>query len=233
MRIVTERVDETVGPRLPGVNMRVGVRIDDCCRNDLATRVEDATPAPAKGGGFGGLVVAAPVHPCGMAMPYDRTPIHVRWTEQGAAMEVPAQISATGMRPLAVWELRATGPALRVQRRRYVRVETPALPVELRAGEQRVTAWLADVSEGGLRCAMERWAAAGLEVGDNTVTWLRLGDGLNLALPAQVVRIEPNGDHVELACQFVGIPTGTADQLRKYVFAMQLRQRRRESGLDY
>jgi PilZ domain len=216
---------------LPGVNTRVGVRVDGCCRHDLMTRVEDATPSGE--GGHGGLVVVAPTHPCGLAMPARGTRVHVRWTEQGGVSELPAVVSGTGLRPIAVWELRATGPPVRVQRRRHVRVETPALPVELRAGEQRLPAWLADVSESGLRCTMEPWAAALLQVGGNTVAWLRLGDrdGLDLALPAQVVRIKPDGRQAEVACQFVGIPMGTADQLRKYVFALQLRERRRAAGL--
>jgi hypothetical protein len=196
------------------------------------TRVENVLE-PGAAGPYGSLTVAAPVHPCGLAMPYDRTLVHVRWTVAQGAVEVPATVAGTTLRPIALWRLEATGPAVRVQRRRYVRVATPALPVELRAGEHKITAWLADVSEGGLRCRADRWVGKHLEAGDETVTWLKRGDGLNLALPAQIVRVAPAGEeHVEIACQFVGIPDGTADQLRRYVFSEQLRQRRKEAGLD-
>ena len=229
----TGAVGQVVGAVMPEVNSRVGVRVDECCRNDLMTRVENVLEPGGGGGRYGSLTVAAPVHPCGLAMPYDRTPVHVRWTMAQGAIEVPAQVSGTTLRPIALWRLEATGPAVRVQRRRYVRVATQALPVELRAGEERVTAWLADVSEGGLRCRAERWVGSHIAPGDQTVTWLKLGEGLNLALPAQIVRVSPAGpDHVEIACQFMGIPDGTADQLRRYVFSEQLRQRRKEAGLD-
>ena len=226
------QVDQVVGAVVPEVNARVGLRVDGCCRNDLMTRVENVLE-PGQGAPYGGLTVAAPVHPCGLAMPYDRTRVHVRWTIPQGAVEVPATIAGTSLRPLALWRLEATGPAVRVQRRRYVRVATPALPVELRAGQRTVTAWLADVSEGGLRCRAERGVAGQLAPGDEAVTWLKLGEGLNLAVPAQIVRVAASGpDHVEIACQFMGIPAGTADQLRRYVFSEQLRQRRREAGLD-
>jgi hypothetical protein len=212
------------------VNTLVKLRIDGCCPADLSTRVEEVGGGATREGSKIELLVAAPFHPCGEALPKPGTTASMHWTTPLAVMYLPVIIAGTRRYPRPGWELAADAVVHRIQRRRHVRVQTSALPLELRMGDQTVQCRLVDLSEGGLRCVtmMPVPFAAGAEI----VVWLDLATGLTLLLSAVVVRTRPGlEDRTEIACQFANVSKQTSDQLRRYVAEVQRRQRARQSGL--
>jgi hypothetical protein len=212
---------------VPEVNTRVGVRLDGCCDADLHSRVEDVGGGQSKVE----LLLAAPSHPCGASMPDRGAKGTVRWVTPRAAMELPVVVTGTRRYPRPGWELASTGEVKRVQRRQFVRVPTPGLPVGLKGDGHDLSGWMVDLSEGGLRSTVH--PPVPFQPDDRVITWLQLGDGLKLALPARIVRVVPAEDGLmEVACQFVDVPKATTDELRRWVFARQLAERRRKAGLD-
>jgi c-di-GMP-binding flagellar brake protein YcgR len=206
----------------PQVNDRVSLRLE-CCAHDMAARVEDTDGNR--------LTLAAPLHHCETGQPGPGRRARLHWLTTHAVMELTAVLVETRGHPLPVWVVEGTGAPERVQRRRYVRVPTQPLPVLLRAGGRQVSAWLLDLSEGGLRCTCSE--PVELAPGERLVAWIKLGqDGPNFALSAEVVRVTTGADQRRtIACSFVDVPTESADRLRQYVFDQQLRERRRQAGL--
>jgi hypothetical protein len=220
---------EASGSDRPEVNTRVGIRLDGCCTADLHSRVEDV------GGGQGKveLLLAAPNHPCGASMPDRGSTGTVRWVTPRAVFELPVAITGTRRYPRPGWELASTGDVKRVQRRQFVRVSTPGLPVGLKGDGHDLSGRMLDISEGGLRSTVS--PPVPFAPDDRVIAWIQLSDGLNLALPARIVRVVPSRDEpslVEVACQFVDVPKATTDELRRWVFARELAERRRAAGLE-
>jgi c-di-GMP-binding flagellar brake protein YcgR len=139
-------------------------------------------------------------------------------------------IAARRDRMLPVWDIEVTGEGWREQRRSYVRAEMPGSltlhwysPAEV---SRQAAASLTDLSEAGLRCITSAElfagdAVAGLAVQVALRTWQR-----RFELAGEVLRALPGKKrgHWEVVVIFTD-PGKAADDLRRLVYAEQLRQR--------
>lgn len=129
--------------------------------------------------------------------------------------------AATASGPQQV-ETTERGSAVEEQRRDYVRAPLVA-PVLVEMQGTTHDAGALDLSEGGLRCALETagvgHSTGGLSEGDLVEVTVRLPDGAVTA-HAEVVRLAPDGMHrLELALRFHQLTEAQADAIRGQVFA--------------
>ncbi|MFN8074015.1 MAG: PilZ domain-containing protein [Kineosporiaceae bacterium] len=239
-----------------------GARVSDGFA-DLPTRVEDLIPAQRRGE-RPYVVVSAPRYAGDVEGPRQGVSCALVWATQRGVVELPTRYRDTQTldQGLRVWLLEVDGPAVRVQRRAFVRVPLsvpvtvrtsrldaavpppaaaasadapgasgaregdPAAPPELLDGRTL------DLSEGGLRCVLPAPAlppdlpvdVAFAVNGDQ----FRLKAAIVRAVPGRAGARGPSGTF-ETAIRFVE-PGSRGDDLRRLVFAEQLRLRR--SGLD-
>lgn len=199
----------------PNVNDPVVLR--DHADREYPSRVEDL--------GEGLLVVARPLD-----LPADEafgrgTPMSVVWADDdGLVTLLPTRIMATHAEgTLPLWSLAVTGPAVREQRRRFVRVAASG-PVTFRSADDEtkvVTGSLVDVSEGAVRCTVGAGAADGFLAGSNEViAEFRFGK-VDFAAPGRVEFLRPTKHPAEFEELVVLFDEQVADALRKQVFAQQ------------
>lgn len=158
--------------------------------------------------------------------------LDVLWKEFGELRSLPTELAAVDPGEQPRWRLRVAGVVKRGQRRDAVRAPL-RLPVEL--GPVKGTT--IDVSEGGLRCVLERRPARGAATDPEAPAVPEVGDVVPLAavLPeatlrcrAEVMHRHARGDErVELSLRFIGLPEPQQDILRRRIFARlrELRQR--------
>lgn len=224
---------------------------------DLPTRVEDVVPAQRRGRSAQ-VVVSAPRYAGDVEGPSSGAACALVWATQRGVVELPTRYAGTRTldRGLRVWTLDVAGPAVRLQRRAFVRVPV-SVPVVVRTrrldavpaaeaeaapcGEDGAEAPVIpetlqgrtlDVSEGGLRCLLPVPALPA----DLPVDVAFTLDGDLFDLRAEIVRALPpradgRGDTgmVETAIRFVA-PGQRGDDLRRVVFAEQVRLRRAGLG---
>ncbi|NLT54016.1 MAG: PilZ domain-containing protein [Actinomycetales bacterium] len=140
-----EPTRERVSPEiaLPPVNtllrMSIGTRVaadDEDRMPEVSTRVENVVPGPDGNPVGAELLVAAPRFAGDLDVPLPTTPCEVTWLTARGIHELPTGfVRVEAEDGLRMWRLRVTGPAYRVQRRRYFRV-TCAFPVTLRVTER-------------------------------------------------------------------------------------------------
>lgn len=78
----------------------------------------------------------------------------VFWSTGGETRALPVEVLAVEPGPALRWRLQVTGPAEVGQRRTAVRARVP-LPVELGFGSHAMTAETTDLSEAGIRVALD------------------------------------------------------------------------------
>lgn len=228
---------------IPPVNTLVRVNLstgpDEDHQVEASSRVEDVvTTRPGNPTGVE-LLVAAPRFSGDVDRPERDTPCLVTWLTQRGIHELPTVYRGSERvhDTVRVWRLRVTGPAYRVQRRRFFRVPC-SFPVVLHRdteqapaadAERTLSGFTLDLSEGGARCAVNGPA---LESGARVRLSLAI-DGELLEAPAVVIRAEQGGagqpDRYELALCFEA-SDAYSDALRRIVFAEQLRSRRLAGG---
>lgn len=217
---------------------------------DLPTRVEDVVPAQRRGERTH-VVIAAPRYVGDVERPPDGAACALVWATQRGVIELPTEFVRTELLPqgIRVWHLAVAGQAVRLQRRAFVRVPL-SVPLVVRtfrldgdpggspAGREDdsgaepalpevVDGRTSDLSEGGLRCLLP----APPLPSDLPIEVAFAVEGDEYRLRAAVVRAmpgKPGTGLFETAIRFVD--TFRGDDLRKVVFAEQLRLRR--SGLD-
>lgn len=210
----------------PNVNDPVVLR--DQADREYPSRVEDL--------GEGLLVVARP-HDLAEGEEFGRgTQMSVVWADDdGVVTLLPTRVMAAHVEgTLQLWSLAVTGPAVREQRRRFVRVAATG-PVKFRpAGgkkSQAVTGSLIDVSEGAVRCTVGAGAADGFLSGSNEViAEFRFGS-VDFSAPGRVEFLRPTKHPAEFEELVVLFDEQVADALRKEVFAQQV-QTLRTRGKD-
>lgn len=207
----------------PNVNDPIVLR--DHAGREYASRVEDL--------GEGLLVVARP-HDLPADEEFSRgTDLSVVWADDdGVVTLLPTRIMAAHLEgTLLLWSLAVTGPAVREQRRRFVRVAASG-PVTFRSTDDEtkvVKGTLVDVSEGAVRCTVGAGAADGFLAGSNEViAEFRFGKA-DFAAPGRVEFLRPTKHPAELEELVVLFDEQVADALRKQVFAQQ-RQALRARG---
>ena len=194
---------------------------------DVESRVMDLETVPGTGA-LSAVMVARPDLdglPDAGSFPRYGEELLLHWTHTTGRLHRPVVAEAVQRSYGAVWRLTPTGPAVRVQRREYFRVPM-ALPVELTVPadpevpdepDRVVTAWMTDLSEGGLLALVDgdlppagNLVQVGLEV-----------DGRRIAPAATVVRHLdfPGGRH-GVALRFTD-PDRHGDHIRKALFARQ------------
>jgi hypothetical protein len=156
--------------------------------------------------------------------------VNVVWTDDdGVSTVLPTRILAAHAEgTLDLWSLAVTGPAVRQQRRQFVR--SPAMgPVVLSVGDDEeadpVHGTLLDVSEAALRCLVEVGAAdALLTSGDQVVAQFRYGNG-DFAVPGRVefLRASAHPSEVEQVVVVFDEPVTDGDDIRREIFAQEAR----------
>jgi hypothetical protein len=161
--------------------------------------------------------------------------LEIVWTHSGELRSLPVVLASISAGEQPHWQLRPAGVAKRGQRRDAVRAPL-TVPVRLQAEGGQAGGATVDLSEGGLRCILDKErapagqsdaAAWAPEVGDVIRVIATLPD-FTLSCLAEVTRRYPRDDErVELSARFVGLQEHEQDLIRRRVFARlrELRQR--------
>lgn len=204
----------------PKVNTRAWLRLE-CCGEEHPTRVEDVTEN-------GQCIIAAPQapHPTPVPQHHACNGFFIGWVDSTNALEAPVELVTTADEPIPTWTVAMNGEITQVTRRRYVRVDFKAdVKMYLLEGGAPAQVITKDVSEGGFGCEVDQWANDPQgKVFDCEMSL----DGKEILVKAQVAwwgrMSEQNKRFVGV--QFVDISPKLADEVRSFVFAEQLRQRR-------
>lgn len=206
----------------PQVNALVEVVLADSGAV-FPSRVEDVTE--------GDLVVAGPPD----AVTRDPgSEVFVSWAGERGRLEQSARLVADQAGPQRRWRVRLEGEVRRSNRRNYVRASV-AFPLTVSTPGMTFAGSGLDVSEGGLRCRLPKpkdqkdqdaQTSRALAALDGQVTVRFTLEGEEFTMPGTVVRTIPvEGGGRELGIRFVGVTRGSADSIRRAVFAVERRQR--------
>ena len=155
--------------------------------------------------------------------------LEVVWSDPAGLHAVPAELAGILVGEQPRWRLRTAGVAKRGQRRDAVRAPL-IVPVELGLSIDPVLGRTVDLSEGGLRCVLDRNAHDGREipaVGEVVRVAVALPE-LTLRCLSEVTRFHPRRDgRLELSLRFIGLTEKDQDAVRRRVFTRlrELRQR--------
>ena len=201
------------------------VTLTDQLGRQYRSRIEDVDD--------GMLVLARPLdlpveHEFGVG-----APVLVSWSDPAGIIEVDTELLDSQLPGrLGCWLVGELGPYRIQQRRQFVRVPVPGLarfsvldPESGLAGTP-LTARLVTLSEAALRCALPAEQATGIEL-DDPVSVEFAVCGTEFQLAASVLKREPSRREngvLELVLLFE-VDESAAAELRRLVFAEQLRQR--------
>jgi c-di-GMP-binding flagellar brake protein YcgR len=170
--------------------------------------------------------------------------IEVIWKTSGTLRCLPVVLAGIDLGEPPHWRLHPAGVVKRGQRRDAVRAPL-RVPVVLGAGPATAHGTTLDVSEGGLRCVLDKRqsrpapgaplrvppprvpAHAALRVGDVVRVSASFPD-LTVTCLSEITRRHTDDDSpTELSLRFIGLPEHVEDALRRRVFARlrDLRQR--------
>ncbi|MGZ4501977.1 MAG: flagellar brake protein [Nocardioidaceae bacterium] len=163
--------------------------------------------------------------------------IELIWNASGALRSLPVVLAGIDLGEPPRWRLRRTGVVHRGQRREAVRAPLRA-PVTLGAEGSAASGTTVDLSEGGLRCILDRErrppatgsapdAQALFRTGDVVRVSVTLPE-LTVTCLSEISRRHPRDDgRTEVSLRFIGMPEHVQDDLRRRVFARlrDLRQR--------
>jgi c-di-GMP-binding flagellar brake protein YcgR len=206
------------GPSVPGVGRLV--------RLEIRSRTE-TVPSRIEDDRNGVLVLSIPQRDGDSPIVRDGETIIVTWeTRKGQARMAAAVVSSDEGHPPTCTVRQASEVQL-VQRRRFVRTQSPR-PIELLlAPERSVPAMMVELSEGGMSC--EVFAAVKLLEDAVVGVELKMDDDTIVPLRARVVRAEPVGQgRCRVGFAFVDVDERRAAVLRRHVFAEQLRHRQED-----
>lgn len=205
----------------PSLNSLVWLRLP-CCNAEHPTRVED--------GGDTSITVAAPIAPHNSPVPPlpHGEGFFLGWVMGRGALEVPVTLVDHSPAPVPTWTLKAIGQPTETQRRAYVRVSIELdVHLHLLTGGAVTKAVTSDLSEGGLRCVVDKWA---MDPG-NRIFQVEVPVGSETSTFQAQVAWWGNLNEYGLrtvGLRFVDLKQQDADRLRSFVFSSQLEQRRRE-----
>jgi hypothetical protein len=195
-----------------------------CCGAEHPTRVEDM---------IGELcVVAAPVapHQNPVTPPSGDQGFFIGWVgNRQSAVEAPVVLTEHAAEPIATWTLRSVGDPVETQRRNYVRLPySTEVSLYLIDRGAPVKAQTLDISEGGIRVQLDKWAN---DPGGRLFMVEMPFEGHTFSLRAQIAWWgNLNDNDVRVAgLRFHEIEEVTANNIRKHIFAAQLEERRRRN----
>jgi hypothetical protein len=205
---------------LPAVNALVSVRDED---RDYRSRVEDVYDDT--------VVLARPMDlPLGHRFSVGAA-LLVTWTGDRGVFVLPATLTAQRSEGVVhVWVVRSRGQGWVEQRRAYVRAQVAGrvdLELEPPDADGVVRGQLVDASEAALRCVVAADSTLGLsELGRRMTARFAL-DGIEFEVLGSLQRAEPNSLRPELREVVVLFdqPVRQADELRRIVYAFQLKER--------
>lgn len=218
--------DELGVPTTPQVHCLV--TLTDQLGRQYRSRIEDV--------GDGLLVLARPLdlpveHEFGVG-----APVLVSWSDPAGIVEADTELLDSQLPGrLGCWLVRELGPYRIQQRRQFVRVPVPGLArisvLAARSGQPGppLTARLVTLSEAAVRCALPAEQALGIGLGDPVSVEFALS-GNEFELAASVLKLQParHEDRVLELVLLFELDESTAAELRRLVFAEQLRQRSEE-----
>jgi len=163
--------------------------------------------------------------------------IELIWNASGALRSLPVVLAGIDLGEPPRWRLRRAGVVHRGQRRDAVRAPLRA-PVRLGTDGSAAHGTTVDLSEGGLRCVLDRErrpapaenaldARAAFRAGDVVRVSVTLPE-LTVTCLSEISRRHPREDgRTEVSLRFIGMPEHVQDDLRHRVFARlrDLRQR--------
>ena len=143
-------------------------------------------------------------------------PVELYWVDGYEERTLPAKISGVDdENDDVLWNLAATGPAERSQRRRSVRARVE-LPVSMPWAGGLLTGNTVDLSEAGMRVLVDGW---GLPPDPGTHTDLTLTlEERALHLRGEILRQTVTGPRWLLSLRFFDVPEVEEDALRRRVF---------------
>jgi hypothetical protein len=171
------------------------------------------------------IVVAGPLNLIEGQAPASGDRLTMSWEDANGHRQLPCEMGAVLTRELPQWQVKPVGVARTEQRRRHVRVGTEQ-PVTVIRDRQAFPATLIDLSEGGMRVALNDPDTV-MGVGD-LLSIIIVFEKIEHDLRARVVRVyvEP-GRPRTIAASFLDLTHSQADDLRRHVFAEQTRVRAR------
>jgi hypothetical protein len=169
------------------------------------------------------MCVIAPLRQDGEPFPLQPgSRVTVGWPTQLGYLEAAAELRGPGQERIATWIIDVKRID-RKQRRSSYRLDV-TVPLTIRQGERSLQGTIQDLSEGGLRCFTSKQGAP--EHGEVVDLEFDLHDVGGIVARARVVRIEDRGaTEVGLGLAYVVLETEAAENLRRFVFAEQLRRR--------
>ncbi|MDQ1293196.1 MAG: hypothetical protein QG608_1077 [Actinomycetota bacterium] len=156
--------------------------------------------------------------------------IFVVWVHRDQPLQVPTRFVTVLDDPPGAWHLETTGAAETTQRRRFVRAGM-TMQVELLSDDGRPPAkgFLSDLSEGGARAVVPSdWIRTPTQ--DFTMVLPDVDGRVTVRAYIRWLARDDQG-RCKIGMHFLDVPGAVADQIRSYVFARQLSERRRLSGL--
>ena len=201
-------------PALPSVGRLV--------QFELRGRTEPV-PSRVEDDADGILVLAAPHRPGEPAIVRLDEKVVVTWETRKGQARMPAVVEGLHEGDPPTCTVRQAGDIEVVQRRRYVRAESPRGITLGFDNDRSVPATLIELSEGGMSCDV----FAGVRVPDGSwiTTTLPLDDG-PVDVAARMVRVVPvQQDRRRLSFLFVDLDDTGASRIRRHVFAVQVRNR--------
>lgn len=207
----------------PELNSLVWLRLP-CCGAEHPTRVEDLTDDNR-------LIVAWPMAPHVEPVPLERASrgFFVGWVLEGrGAMEVSVDLAENTLGEKATWTVKAIGDPVETQRRNFVRFPIyTEVKLFMMEGTPPVVAPTLDVSEGGIRCTITRWAIdPGSRLFDIEVEL----DKKTYVVKARVAwwgNLDAKQKRV-IGIEFMNVEPAVSDSIRRFIFAAQIEERRRQ-----
>ena len=170
------------------------------------------------------ITLSAPTGAYGVpVLPSPGETVLVAWNTMRGYFERKGIVETSMRTPQPKMTIRPAGDVRRLQRRAHVRV--PQLtPLDLRVGPVHIRASLLDMSESGLRCVVQRPTPLGMDT--RVEVSLEMLDGSNvdvICVPARMYALDD--EHLEVGLSFLDIDERTSSQVRRNVFAQQVRDR--------
>ena len=214
---VTEHDEGPKAPAIPAVGRLVKLEIRDRTEA-VPSRIEDDRNDV--------LVLAIPHREGEPPIVREGETIIVTWeTRKGQARMAAAVVTIDEGQPPTCTVRQASDVQL-VQRRRFVRTESPRQIELLLAPERSVPAMMVEMSEGGMSCEV----FATVKLLDDAIIGLELPlEDTIVPVRARVVRAEPIAQgRSRVSFAFVDVDERRAAILRRHVFAEQLRHRKED-----